>query len=202
MPGTPAMDLSAPAGATRSSVEPLPPAPAPPPADAPRRTATFAATLETTSPLLRTRLAALAAAPTPDAHLDVAAAYASFGIHDRAFDYLAAGLARHPQHAGLHEATARLWRDWGLPDRALRHAYLAVRHAPDSAAAASTLGTVLWALGARADATAAFARALALEPVAPWARANWCTAVLALGRPRPFSCDGVVAGAPPQGPVS
>lgn len=202
VPGRPAIDLSAPAGSPRSPGAPSP-APAVPSAEAaPPRSTVVAATLEATSPLLRARLAALAASPTPDAHLDVAAAYASFGIHDRAFDYLAAGLARYPQHAGLHEAAARLWRDWGLPEQALRHAHLAARYAPDSAAAASTLGTVLWALDARIDATAAFARAFALEPAAPWARTNWCTAVVALGRPRPFACDGVLAGPLRSGPAS
>ena len=152
-------------------------------------TGVTAATLEESSALLRARLAALAASPTPEAHLDVAAAYASYHVHDRAFDYLTAGLARYPKHAGLHDAVARLWRDWGLPDLALRHAHLAVRYAPDSAATLTTLGSVLWALDVHDDAARAFERAFALEPTARYARHNWCTAVAALGRPQPFACD-------------
>jgi tetratricopeptide (TPR) repeat protein len=191
IPGTPAVDLSAPAaiaGPVAPAMPPVtpPPLPASPPA---ARTSVAATTLEATSPVLRARLDALAASPTPEAHLDVAAAYAGYGVHDRAYDHLAAGLVLHPTHAGLHEAVARLWRDWGLPDRALRHAHLAVRYAPESAAAQTVLGSVLWALDARDDATRAFARAFALEPAAAWARHNWCTAVAARGDRRPFACD-------------
>lgn len=184
--GTPSVDLGAPAAMAAPAAAA---APLPPPSPAPARTTVTAATLEATSPLLRARLDALAASPTPEAHLAVADVYTSYGIHDRAYDHLAAGLALHPTHAGLHEAVARLWRDWGLPERALRHAHLAARYAPASAAAQTVLGSVLWALDARDDATRAFARAFALEPGAAWARHNWCTAVAARGERRPFACD-------------
>ena len=200
IPGTPRVDLSAPAGiagplAPAMAAVPPPPAPDRPPA---ARTSVTAATLEATSPLLRARLDALAASPTADAHRAVAAAYTSYGIHDRAYDYLAAGLRLHSTDAGLHEAVARLWRDWGLPERALRHAHLAARYAPESAAAQTVLGSVLWAVDARDDATRAFARAFALEPAASWTRANWCTAVAARGDRRPFACDTPYARAPVQ----
>ena len=191
VPGEPAVDLSAPAG-LRGAVAPPSPAPEPVTVAAPPRpaaTVVTATTLESTSPLLRTRLAALAASPTPEAHLDVADAYARYRVHDRAYDHLAAGLVRYPHHVGLHDAVARLWRDWGLPERALRHAHLAVRYGPDSAAAHTTLGSVLWALASRDEAAQQFARAFALAPSAAYTRRNWCTAVEALGRPRPFACD-------------
>ncbi len=204
VPGEPAVNLSAPAGiggpvAPRSAApEPAPGATPPPPV----ATAVTATTLESTSPLLRARLAALAASPTPAAHLDVAGAYASYGVHDRAYDHLAAGLVRYPRHAGLHDAVARLWRDWGLPERALRHAHLAVRYGPDSAAAHTTLGSVLWALAARDDAAQQFAHAFALEPSASYTRRNWCTAVAGLGRPRPVASDQAraVPAPPPEPP--
>lgn len=198
IPGAPAVDLSAPAAIASPVAQALTPVtPAPPSASPPAtRTSVTAVTLEATSPLLRARLDALAASPTPQAHLDVALAYVSYGIHDRSYDYLAAGLVLHPTHAGLHEAAARLWRDWGLPEQALRHAHLAARYAPDSAAAQSVLGSVLWALDARDDATRAFARAFALEPAAAWARYNWCTAVAARGERRPFACDTPYAKSP------
>lgn len=194
VPGTPSVDLSAPA-ATAS-----PPASAPPAAARMASAATAdasaatlpvmaAQTLEATSPRLRARLVALAVSPTPEAHLDLAAAYADYGVHDRAYDYLAAGLILHPRHAGLHEAVGRLWRDWGLPERALRHAHLAVRYAPRSPRALTTLGSILWELASREEATRAFARAFALDPTATYTRRNWCTAVHELGRPRPFACD-------------
>lgn len=191
MRGTPAVDLGAPApiaGPVAPALSPVAPPPVQERAPA-GPTSVAAATLEATSPLLRARLDALAASPTPEAHLAVAAAYTSYGIHDRAYDYLAKGLVLRPTHAGLHTAVARLWRDWGLYERALRHAHLAVHYAPDSAAAQTVLGSVLWAIDARDDATRAFARAFALEPAATWARHNWCTAVAARGDRRPFACD-------------
>ena len=193
VPGTPAMDLTAPpATATPSAALPTvaPPAAATPPAPRPAPPPLVAArTLEASSPQLQARLAALAASPTPEAHLEVATTYAAYGVHDRAFDYLTAGLVRHPRHPGLHEAVARLWRDWGLPERAVRHAHLAVRYAPESPAALTTLGSVLWVLTFREEATRAFERAFALDGAAAYTRRNWCTAVQALGRPQPFACD-------------
>jgi Flp pilus assembly protein TadD len=118
----------------------------------------------------------------------VAAAYRAHGVYDRAFDYLREGLASHPTHPGLHDATARQWRDWGLLDRALRHAHLAVRYGPTSPAAHTTLATVLWAVGARVDAVHAFARAVELAPHAGYARHNRCVAERALGRPPSSPC--------------
>jgi len=188
VPGSPAVDLTAPPAMTSPPAASAPAAAAPATRPAPLPPVA-ARTLEASSPQLRDRLAALAASPTPAAHLDVAAAYADHGVHDRAFDYLTAGLVRHPRHSGLHDAVARLWRDWGLPERAVRHAHLAVRYAPASAAAHTTLGSVLWVLAFREDATRAFARAFALDPSAAYTRRNWCTAVAGLGRPRPFACD-------------
>jgi len=166
-------------------------APASPPA-----AIAMAPTLEETSPVLRARLAALAATPTAQAHLDVATAYRSLHVHDRAFDYLELGLSRYHLDPALHDAVARLWRDWGMPDRALRHAHLAVRHAPGWAPAFTTLGTVLWVLEAREDAVDAFTRAFELAPESGWARTNYCRATVAVGRARPFRCDGVEAATP------
>jgi len=189
VPGTPALDLTAPpatdsppAVSAPVAAAPAAPGPAPLPLVAAR-------TLEASSPQLRSRLATLAVSPTPEAHLDVATTYAEYGVHDRAFDYLAAGLVRHPRHPGLHDAVARLWRDWGLPERAVRHAHLAVRYAPDSPAAQTTLGSILWVLAFHEEAARAFERAFALDASAAYTRRNWCTAVQALGRPRPFACD-------------
>ena len=183
-PGTPAIDLGGPRPATP------PPAPSGP-RQQPRlvaRTSAGLGTLESTSPRLRAELAALGAAPSIAGYLAVAAAYQAHGVDDRAFDYLAEGLARFPRAAALHDATARMWRDWGLPDRALRHAHLAARYAPSSAATHNTLGTVLWALGARDGAAGAFAAAVALDPAADYALENLCLVAAALGRPQPARC--------------
>lgn len=190
-PGTPAVDL----GGT-------PPAVAPPARQGPRQGPRFVArsssglgTLEATSPRLSAQLAALDARPSPAAYLAVAATYRAHGIDDNAFDYLHEGATRYPRDAALHEALARLWRDWGLPERGLRDAHLAVRYAPASAPAHNTLGTLLWAVADRVSAAQAFAEAVALDPGADYARRNLCLASTALGRPAPPACLPPASGA-------
>lgn len=197
--GLPAVDLTAPPGTPDTpGLTPVAPAPAPAPAPTPAATPASrppaAATLEDSAPLLRSRLAALALSPTPDAHLDAAAAYRAFGVLDRAFDLIHDGLTRYPRDARLHAAAAALWRDWGFPERGLRDAHLAVRYAPAAAEAHTTLATLLWAVGARRHALAAFADAARLDPDAAYAHENWCRAARALAAPLPTGC---LAGLPP-----
>lgn len=196
--GVPAVDLTAPRGTPDTpgfpAVAPPAPAPAPAPAATPASRPPAAATLEDSAPLLRSRLAALAVAPTPDAHLDAAAAYRAFGVLDRAFDLIHEGLTRYPRDARLHAAAAALWRDWGFPERGLRDAHLAVRYAPAAAEAHTTLATLLWAVGARRHALATFADAARLDPDAAYAHENWCRAARALAAPLPAGCP---AGIPP-----
>lgn len=177
VPGTPAVDLTAPA------VPGARPEPSPTPAPTAPVTALrvpSADTLEAMAPLLRERLAVLALAPSPQAYLDAAAAYRQYAVHDRAFDLVQEGLTTFPHDGGLHAAAAEAWRDWGLPARGLRDAHLAVRYAPASAAAQTTLGTVLWAVGAGPEALRAFERAVALAPDAAYARHNRCVAAALL----------------------
>lgn len=188
--GQPALDVG-----TESPFRATPSAAAPPVPSRPPRASSDLPTLESTSSVLRARLALLAARPSPRAYLEVAATYREFGVDDRAFDYLARGLTAFPHDSALHDATARQWREWRLPAQALRHAHLAVRYAPASAAAHTTLGTVLWALGQHAAATAAFRRAADLAPNADFARHNLCHAERELGRPTRAGCDAV---APPD----
>lgn len=138
------------------------------------RQSTNLGTLEATSPPLQRALLALSLLPSPAHYLQVAAAYRRAGIGDRAFDYLDAGVKHHPSEAALHDALARLWRDWGFAARGLAAAHRAVFHAPRSAEARNTLGTVLWALGERAEARHAFAAATQLDPRAWYAWHNLC----------------------------
>jgi Flp pilus assembly protein TadD len=193
VPGTPTVTVDwRPPQATRAAPPPAPRAAARAAAIGPRA-ASLGTTLENTSPTLRARLAALAARGDAAAYLEVAAAYRAHGVDDRGFDYLLEGLTHYPTHPALHEAAARQWRDWGLLDRALRHAHLAVHYGPRSAAAHTTLGTVLWGVGARDDAAAAFARAAELAPHAAYAQHNRCVAERALGRSLSTPCP------PPRG---
>jgi Flp pilus assembly protein TadD len=138
-------------------------------------------TLEATSPALQRALLALSLRPSATHYLQVATAYTSAGVGDRAFDYLDAGIKQHPSAAALHDAVARLWRDWGFPDRGLAAAHRADFHAPRSAEARNTLGTVLWVLGERADARHAFAVATELDPGAWYAWHNLCASSMAAG---------------------
>lgn len=199
--GTPAVDVDW----SVPDAGPAPRAPTPrahAPAGTPPgpRAATLGTTIESVTPSLRAKLDALAATRSVAAYLDVAAAYRTLGIPDRAFDYLAAGLKDHPRHGTLHEAIARQWQAWGLPARGLRDAHLAVRYAPRSPAAQTTLGRILWDLGRYDDAAAAFTTAARLAPAAAYARHNHCAAARALGRTAPDDCPATPV-LPPRTPV-
>lgn len=146
--------------------------PSPARAAAPPRTATMATTIEAMPGPLRRALDAVAVDPSAERHLAAAQAYVNEGIRDRAYDLLVQGIRLHRRNAALHDGVARLWRDWHQLDLALTAAQTAVFLAPDSAASHNTLGTVLWALGWRADATRAFETATRLAPDAWYAWEN------------------------------
>jgi tetratricopeptide (TPR) repeat protein len=129
-----------------------------------------AGTLESLDPELRDALAGLAVARTPAAHRRVAEAYRRLAILDAAYNHFAAARALDARDAAAYEGLARIWRDWGVPERAMR----AVYYAPESASACNTFGTVLHALGQRDAARAAFERATTLEPAAAYAWTNLC----------------------------
>ena len=139
-------------------------------------------TLESSSPALVRALAALAATPTSAHYLDVAAAYVQAGVHDRAYDHIIEGLRRDKSDVALHDALARVWRDWGFPERALSASHTAVYYGPRSPEAWNTLGTVLWNLGQHDQARQAFTGAVALDAEAGYAWRNLCTATLTAGR--------------------
>lgn len=148
------------------------------------RLSSSASSLENVHPDLRDAMLRLRFAPTPAHHLEVARIYRRLGIMDTAHDYLEQSLAVNGQNPMVLDAMARLWRDWGRPGSGLTPAYQAVHMAPQWAAAHNTLGTLLFALGKRADARARFELALGLEPGAPWALQNLCVAYQAEGRTR------------------
>lgn len=139
-------------------------------------------TLETVSVPLRRALAALAAQPSSGAYLDVALAYSAEGVADRAFDMLTEGLTEDRTSPALHDGLARVWRDWGFPDRALSSSQRAIYFDPRSPEARNTLGTVLWALGQREQARLAFVEATELDARASYAWHNLCAVALAEGR--------------------
>jgi Flp pilus assembly protein TadD len=137
--------------------------------------------IEQFDPVLRQALAALSLAPTAANHRSVAARYRRLGVHDQAYDHLAEAVKCDPRDAAAWDDLARTLRDWGFPQYALGDAHRAVYFAPEEAAYRNTLGTVLQALGRRAEARAAYEATLSLQPGAPWALNNLCVLSIAAG---------------------
>jgi len=128
--------------------------------------------LESTDPALMAALRELGAHPNAATHLAVATAYRRLGVFDQAFEHFDAARALDGKSAAAYDGLARIWRDAKRPDLALAEASRAVHYAPNSPETLNTLGTVLLALGNVAEASKAFARALALDPTASYARQN------------------------------
>ena len=148
------------AGVRELALRSVPPARAQPPS------------LESTDPSLVSALRALGAQRTAASHLAVADAYRRLGVFDQALEHYDAARAFDGKSAAAYDGLARIWRDAKRPDLALPEASRAVHYAPDSPEILNTLGTVLLALGNVPEASKAFARALALDPTASYARQN------------------------------
>lgn len=142
----------------------------------------FGATIESSDRRLTAALLAETVQPSADSYLQVAEEYRRLGLLDSAHDRLARALAKEPRNAVIHEALARIWRDWGMPGSGLGHAHQAVYFAPLSASARNTLGTLLDALGRFDEAQAAYEKALALDRNAAWALNNLCYLAFRRGR--------------------
>ena len=146
------------------------------------RAPALAATIENTDRRLTAALLADAVRPSADGALQVAEEYRRLGLLDSAHDWLVRALEKDPRSAAVHEALARIWRDWRMPDTGLAHAYRAVHFAPSSASASNTLGTLLDALGRWDEAQEAYQQALALDREAAWALNNLCYLAFRRGR--------------------
>jgi Flp pilus assembly protein TadD len=142
-------------------------------------------TLETTNAGLGAALAALKRHPTADAYVIVGEEYRRLGVFDEAeanFDHALHIDSRFPAAA---DGLARLWRDWGWPERGLPYAYRALSAAPRSPAVENTLGTLLFAVGDPEAARTHFQKAVALDPEAVYALNNLCYVALMLGEGGP-----------------
>ena len=138
-----------------------------------------AATIEATDRALLAARLLLEQAPTAEHHRLVAASYVRLGVFDAAYDHFSAALRLDPRDSASLDGLARIWRDWGFPQRGLGDAYRAIGLAPNAPAPRNTLGTLLVGLGQPAAARVAFERALTLDPGASYALNNLCyTAVL------------------------
>jgi tetratricopeptide (TPR) repeat protein len=158
---------------------------------------TLAPTLESTDPKLRAALLALAAVPGAASHRQVAIEYRRLGVIDAAHEHFTAAVRLQQSDAFSHDALARIWRDWGMPNRGLDEARRAVSYAPKSAAAANTLGTIFQALGEFSEAKRWYNRAAALDPKAWYAMNNLCYAEIMSREPYAvLTCRRAVDAAP------
>jgi tetratricopeptide (TPR) repeat protein len=121
---------------------------------------------------LRSALEELSRRPDAVAHLRVGWAYRQAGVADRALDHFDAALRLDSRLAAAYDGRARTWRDWGLPASGLGDAARAVYHAPRSAAAHNTYGTLLLAMAMCGEARQSFSRAAALDSDATYPRDN------------------------------
>ena len=158
---------------------------------------TLASTLETSDGRLAAALLQLLGVPNAATHRQVAREYRRLRVLDKAHEHFSAAVRLDPIDAESFEALARISRDWGTPHLGLGDAYRAVYHAPRSAAAANTLGTLLHAMKRLEDAKAWYARAILLEPTASYALNNLCYAeVMSGGQLAIETCQRAVAAAP------
>jgi tetratricopeptide (TPR) repeat protein len=149
-------------------------------------------------PELKTALAELAKGETASRQRSVGAAYRRLGVTDAAYRHFARAVQVDPADAASHDGLARLWRDWRMPHVGLGDAMRAIFHAPRSAAAYNTLGTIRQALGDRAGARKAYEHALTLEPAAAYALNNLCYVSLLDGQSAAAerSCERALAASP------
>jgi Flp pilus assembly protein TadD len=182
--GTPVMDLGGPRLVSSRESKTRDPLEGAAIHDVAFRSTGLSAAVESTNAELREALLGVMLVPSPAHHMRVARAYRAIGIFDTAYDYLARSLTLNGPDAEVHDAVARLWRDWGQPGNGLSHAYQAVGLAPEWPVAHNTLGTLLFRLGHRGQARARFEFAVTLDPNAAYALANLCTLMLADGDTR------------------
>lgn len=151
------------------------------PSPEPRPASGGPATVERSSAALSEALAWLSVDPTAENRVAVGDAYRGAGILDQAFEQYSEASKLEPRNAAAWDGMARIWRDWGFPERALGTASRAVFFTPHSAAAHNTLGTILEALERHREARAEFERTLVLDPQAAYALNNVCYSWVAEG---------------------
>ena len=145
--------------------------------------ASAALTLESSDPALSAALVRLALSPTAEAHRQVALEYRRLGVLDQAHAYFTKAVKLDPNDATALDALARIWRDWGFPERGMPDAQRAVRLAPASAWAANTVGTLLEAEGDIRQARQWYELALRLDFNASYALNNLCYSAVMLAQP-------------------
>jgi len=157
---------------------------------------TLAMTLEAQDERLSAVLLALAIAPRAETHRQAAIEYRRLGVMDKAHEHFSNAVRLEPSDAASYDALARIWRDWGTAHLGLADAYRAVHYAPNSAAAANTLGTLLQSIGNIEAAKLWYARAITLDGDAWYALNNLCYAKVLTREDAVNTCQAAVAAAP------
>jgi tetratricopeptide (TPR) repeat protein len=156
-----------------------------------------AVTLESSDPALSAALIKLALSPTAEAHRQVALEYRRLGVLDQAHAYFTKAVKLDPNDAAALDELARIWRDWGFPERGMADAQHAVQLAPASASAANTVGTLLEAAGHATEARDWYVRAVWLDPNASYALNNLCySAIMLTHADATAQCRRALAAAP------
>ena len=157
----------------------------------------FGATLESSDERLKAALAYLLVSPTAQAHRQVAFEYRRLRVLDHAQEHFSAALKLDPKDVVSRDGIARIWRDWGFPNKALPEARRAAADAPRSATAANTLGTVFQALGNFDEAKRWYWRAVAIDAGAWYALNNLCYVEIMTRQPYAITmCERAVGAAP------
>jgi Flp pilus assembly protein TadD len=146
------------------------------------RAGALAVSLESWDSRLQIALTVAAIAPTSENHLLVAREYRRLGVLDMAHTHFTRATRLDPQNSAAYDGLARIWRDWGFPHLGLKDGHRAMQLAPESAAAANTLGTLYAGMRQFARAHGWYARALTLDPHAAYALNNFCYSSVRLGR--------------------
>ena len=157
---------------------------------------TLAMTLEAQDERLSAVLLVLAVAPRAETHRQAAIEYRRLGVLDKAHEHFSNAVRLDRSDAVSYDALARIWRDWGAAHLGLADAYRAVHYAPNSAAAANTLGTLLQAMENFEGAKLWYARAIHLDKNAWYALNNLCYAMVLTGEAAINTCQAAVAAAP------
>jgi tetratricopeptide (TPR) repeat protein len=168
----------------------------PKPSARPPAPQTMALTLESQDQRLAAALLAVAIAPRADTYRHAAREYRRLGVLDKAHEYFSLAVAMDATDAASYDGLARIWRDWGTAPLGLADAYRAVYYAPQSAAAANTLGTLLQAIGDMEAAKLWYARAVHLDPSAWYALNNLCYAAILTRESAVNFCQAAVDAAP------
>lgn len=165
------------------------------------RPVTVGQTIEMQDPQLRDALLEVRAGATAERHRRVAIEYRRLGILDMAHAHFTSAVRMNPKDAISHEALARIWRDWGFAYLGLGNAWNAVYFAPESPAAANTMGTIFDATGQLTHALRWYERALALDANAVWALNNICYALIRLRSDDAIAACERTVNAEPKSPL-